>query len=242
MIDNTEAIKESLQLYADHGSASWPSASCFRVFAPDGSGSLDFTVCPDCVREYACEHLPLLDVDIVGDEESTAHDEWCDVHDGRCCGGSTTSAHHGCELCYSLKSFTDAYIDCALWSSVDDDGDPLDNNFSCNDLDADALSEMERDCANFERDNRDLLQEAYATVLHIPGQPHYSPANEPGDFYTPDMAGHDFWLTRNHHGAGFWDRGLSEYLGNLLTEAAKEEHEAYLFVNDDNTLAYSRSI
>ena len=22
----------------------------------------------------------------------------------------------------------------------------------------------------------------------------------------PDQVGHDFWLTRNHHGAGFWDR------------------------------------
>ncbi len=28
--------------------------------------------------------------------------------------------------------------------------------------------------------------------------------------YTYGHAGHDFWLTRNGHGAGFWDRGFKE--------------------------------
>lgn len=34
----------------------------------------------------------------------------------------------------------------------------------------------------------------------------------------PDQAGHDFWLTRNGHGAGFWDRGLGD-AGDTLTRA-----------------------
>lgn len=33
------------------------------------------------------------------------------------------------------------------------------------------------------------------------------------------QAGHDFWLTRNRHGAGYWDRGLGN-LGKRLTESA----------------------
>lgn len=33
------------------------------------------------------------------------------------------------------------------------------------------------------------------------------------------QAGQDFWLTRNHHGVGYWDRGLGE-LGRRLTESA----------------------
>lgn len=36
----------------------------------------------------------------------------------------------------------------------------------------------------------------------------------------PEQCGHDFALTRNGHGAGFWDRGLGE-AGNRLTEACK---------------------
>ena len=42
--------------------------------------------------------------------------------------------------------------------------------------------------------------------------------------------GHDLWLTRNGHGAGFWDRGLGE-LGERLSEAARSLGEAYAFVN-----------
>jgi len=37
---------------------------------------------------------------------------------------------------------------------------------------------------------------------------------------TWDSFGIDFWLTRNGHGAGFWDRGYGE-LGGKLTDAAK---------------------
>lgn len=34
-----------------------------------------------------------------------------------------------------------------------------------------------------------------------------------------DQAGHDLWLTANHHGAGFWDRGLGD-VGDYLTSVA----------------------
>lgn len=35
-----------------------------------------------------------------------------------------------------------------------------------------------------------------------------------------EQAGHDFWLTRNGHGAGFWDRGKGA-LGDKLSEMAE---------------------
>lgn len=39
--------------------------------------------------------------------------------------------------------------------------------------------------------------------------------------------GHDFWLTRQHHGVGFWDRPeLGKELGQALTEKAHEAKEA----------------
>ena len=40
-----------------------------------------------------------------------------------------------------------------------------------------------------------------------------------GDNYTWEHAGHDFWLTSQGHGAGFWDRGLGE-VGDILTDSA----------------------
>jgi hypothetical protein len=38
------------------------------------------------------------------------------------------------------------------------------------------------------------------------------------DNITPEQAGHDFQLTRNHHGTGFWDRGYKH--GDALTTLA----------------------
>lgn len=48
----------------------------------------------------------------------------------------------------------------------------------------------------------------------------------------PGQAGHDLWLTRNGHGAGFWDRGLGQ-LGLDLSKWAKSFGEANLNVGDD---------
>ena len=56
-------------------------------------------------------------------------------------------------------------------------------------------------------------------------------ANETTDF--PEaMVAHDFWLTRNGHGAGFWDRGLGK-VGDELTKTANSFGECDLFHYDD---------
>lgn len=52
------------------------------------------------------------------------------------------------------------------------------------------------------------------------------------DTYDSEYAGHDFALTRNHHGAGFWDRGFGE-TGESLTTWAHSFGEASLFVDAD---------
>lgn len=44
--------------------------------------------------------------------------------------------------------------------------------------------------------------------------------------------GHDFWLTRNGHGAGFWDRNLGD-LGDELTELAKTWGSVGTYLGDD---------
>lgn len=60
-------------------------------------------------------------------------------------------------------------------------------------------------------------------------------ANPWFDGLTPEQAGHDLWLTRNGHGAGFWDRDELKYK-DILTEICRVMGEAYLFVNDHNEL------
>src|SRR5580698_4188136 len=98
------------------------------------------------------------------------------------------------DIC-KLDAFTTAYLECALWSSTDDDGSPLDDEYDLCDIATASLKEMVHDCEVFQAHNADLLSQA-------------------GD---DEQNGHDFWLTRNHHGAGFWDRGYLRNVGNLLT-------------------------
>ena len=49
----------------------------------------------------------------------------------------------------------------------------------------------------------------------------------------PSQFGHDLALTRNHHGAGFWDRGLG-VAGDVLTEWAQSLGELHLFHGHDS--------
>jgi hypothetical protein len=46
-----------------------------------------------------------------------------------------------------------------------------------------------------------------------------------------ERGGHDFWLTRNRHGAGFWDGDWER--GAELTKAAHTFGGIDLFVGDD---------
>ena len=43
-----------------------------------------------------------------------------------------------------------------------------------------------------------------------------------------EQIGHDFWLTRNGHGAGFWDREIGK-VGDKLTNACKKFTTINLF-------------
>lgn len=51
--------------------------------------------------------------------------------------------------------------------------------------------------------------------------------------YEDYSVGHDFWLTRNRYGAGFWDRGWG-VVGEKLTKIAESFRERSAYVGDDN--------
>lgn len=121
----------------------------------------------------------------------------------------------------TLDAFVLQYIETALWSSTDDDGTPLDGAYSIDDVAPEAIEAMQADCIRFQLENAELIKNALA--------------NDPGLDLT-DIA-HDFWLTRNHHGAGFWDGDYApESLGEALTEASHAFGEAYLYIGDDGQI------
>lgn len=102
---------------------------------------------------------------------------------------------------YSVSLFTLGYVQAACWTEEID---------HIEDLADSTLARLVADAAAFEREYRNDLNEANET-------------HGRGDA----SLGHDFWLTRNRHGAGFWDRGMKE-LGEHLTDAAHAYGEDYI--------------
>jgi hypothetical protein len=120
---------------------------------------------------------------------------------------------------HDLDNFTAAYIECALWSSTDDEGEPLDALYDYQDFSPETIAQMIEDCKAFQQSNRELIDSA----------DYGSRASK------DEYAGHDFWLTRNRHGAGFWDRNLGK-IGERLTESAHAYGEINLYIGDDGKI------
>ena len=116
-----------------------------------------------------------------------------------------------------------AYVECALWSSLhyesehDDNPVPFDDIAAPDDFAPEALASMWDDVAAFIAD-----QSANLDAANI----------------SDEQAGHDFWLTRNCHGAGFWDRGNGE-IGEALADAARVYGECDLYLGDDGKVYVS---
>lgn len=113
-----------------------------------------------------------------------------------------------------VDKFFAAYLECALWSSMDDSddsgGEPLDSNYSPDDIPEDVRERLRAECIDFIAANCETLDKTGADSA---------------------QHGHDFWLTRNGHGAGFWDRGYGG-VGRELTEAAHVYGSVDLYVAD----------
>ncbi|WP_027684313.1 hypothetical protein [Rhizobium leguminosarum] len=108
------------------------------------------------------------------------------------------------------ERFLHAYIETALWSSTGDDGEPLDS--VDHQLAEETVVQMEKDCLAF----------WCANAEHIEDEPR--------------KAGHDFWLTRCGHGAGFWDGDWPEPDASILDSAAKAFGNVDLYVGDDGQI------
>lgn len=137
-----------------------------------------------------------------------------------------------------IGAFVDGYVDAALWSTSIEaehaarhnaatgedrgaDNSMLDIGMTGRDIDTESMAAMVSDCAAFMHANEtDLL--AYCELRTY----------DPSEGTVMSYAGHDFWLTRNEHGTGFWDRDTGD-VGDRLSEAAHAFGEVYIYVGDD---------
>ena len=120
---------------------------------------------------------------------------------------------------HDLPAMVQSYIETALWSTHHT-GDPEGGaagtlyrlGFTAERLAEETRVAAERTCADFWLSNADDLIDMSA-----------------------EQVGRDFWLTRERHGAGFWDRDLAE-LGDRLTDSAHDYGSADWFVGADDLI------
>lgn len=125
-----------------------------------------------------------------------------------------------------VDEFTRAYIVTALWSSNDGENPP-DHNYSWTDIADETLAQMVEDCRQFQEQNRQTIEDAINSDEGVKYGPDFGPWGR---------AGHDFWLTREGHGAGFWDGDWPEPYSEKLTDAAQAFGEFSLYIGDDGKI------
>jgi len=110
------------------------------------------------------------------------------------------------------------YIMSMLWSTQNpatEEEEYLDENYSIENISPELEKASKNDLRKFIEANKDDIK---STGM------------------TPEMLGHDLWLTREHHGAGFWDRGYGE-AGERMTKFAHDLKGIDLELNDDKITA-----
>lgn len=114
----------------------------------------------------------------------------------------------------ALDTFTQGYAEALFWTDCNADRDDV-GEATFVELAPAALASIVEDCRDFQDANADDLAEI-----------------------DDHQAGVDFWLTRNRHGAGFWDRGHGDK-GKRLTEAAHAYGACDVYRGDDGLLYLS---
>lgn len=107
-----------------------------------------------------------------------------------------------------MHPMTRAYLACALFVGLDRHDEPLDIRFAIDDLSPEVVLQAEQDCMQFLEEHKQEIGTKY------------------------EQAGHDFMLTRNYHGSGFWDGDWPAEVGKRLTQAAHECGEVDLYEDD----------
>lgn len=121
---------------------------------------------------------------------------------------------------YDLNQFARAYIEALYFT----DAGP-DNEISAdNELSQEAITRIETDCAKFE-----AMASRYFTDC----------TRGSGEYSVSQQAAHDFWLTRNGHGAGFWDGDWPEPNASTLDGIAKTFGECSPYLGDDGLIYLS---
>jgi len=115
-------------------------------------------------------------------------------------------------------------------SSDSDTCEPLDDNHDIFDVDDLCLKKLESDFNSFVETATSLIQQKLGEFDNLE------------DFSLLTRLGlpleHDYILTRNHHGAGFWDGDWDEKVSQILTDTSQLKPEIEPYIGDDGKIYF----
>ena len=153
-----------------------------------------------------------------------------------------------------LNEILRGYIDAAIWteeerlnSEYTDDHDKVFDPNNNDESDNDEIENLIRknfnnkSIENFSKEDiePDSLIRAYKDIKEFVKLAGEEAIETAVSEYGYEHLGHDMWLTRGHHGAGFFDRGFDDDIEKSLTDAAHKLGEVDMYINDEMKLSFS---
>ncbi len=148
----------------------------------------------------------------------------------------------------NIKKVVDAYLVAALWT--EEEKMKEDNDEELQSMYGETEEDDEEDKNNH---IRNLIPEIDFSINNIADNSKIKAYNDIKNFINivgidtihdneidEEMLGHDIWLTRNRHGAGFFDRNYDAEVEEKLMKAAHELGEDYLYLGDDSLFHFSK--
>lgn len=126
-----------------------------------------------------------------------------------------------------------ALAETILYSECDDNGVPLDANYFVQDFDEESLKKLYGEYQQF-------LSVVEEKIIEKIGE-EWDCIDDFYDLAQPalNQTEYDYILTRNRHGAGFWDGDWSDSVSEILTDAAHAQGEFDVYVGDDRKIYLS---
>lgn len=134
---------------------------------------------------------------------------------------------NGADFVHEMQSEADAWKSACEFARLCP-SENLDSEFDASGFSPAALARAVADCEKFQAENAAVLAAAIES-----GEVTCGP-----DFDEMGRAGHDFWLTRNGHGAGFWDGDWPKEAGEKLSEAARAFGELNPYVDENGQISF----
>lgn len=118
----------------------------------------------------------------------------------------------------NLTQFTEAFIEALYFTDTGTDTEINENT----ELSDETRLDIEADCRSFWRRYGCFIMSEECTFCN--------------DTTNPSQAGHDFALTRNGHGTGFWDGDWSDNYADMLTQGSKNYGQFDIYQGDDGKI------